>query len=140
MGDVRRLGPRVIVGAYEVRAELAGFLTEVRTGITLTVGQEAVITFSLEVGGLTETLTVTGEAPLVNTTSATLGGGLVDTTIIESLPLLGRNLIDLTLLQTGVVEHNFSRGTARVGCAPAICACPRQSALWGAANSGPRVV
>ena len=106
--------PALPVGAYEIRVELEGFRSELRTGITLTVGQEAVINFALEVGALTETLTVTGEAPLVNTTSASLGG-LVDETIIQSLPLLGRNLIDLTLLQTGVVEHNFSRGTARVG-------------------------
>ena len=106
--------PALPVGAYEVRAELADFRTEVRKGITLTVGQEAVIAFSLELGALNETLTVTGEAPLVNTTSASLGG-LVDAARIESLPLLGRNSIELTLMQPGVVEHNFSRGTARVG-------------------------
>jgi len=47
-----------------------------------------------------ETVTVTGNAPLVNTTSAALGS-LVDTDRIESLPLLGRNTIDLTLLQPG---------------------------------------
>jgi outer membrane receptor protein involved in Fe transport len=111
-GDYR--APALPVGAYEVRAELSGFRTEVRTGITLTVGQEAVIDFSLAVGALSETLTVTGEAPLVNTTSAALGS-LVDAARIESLPLLGRNSIDLTLMQPGVVEHNFSRGTARVG-------------------------
>ena len=113
-GDGSYRLPALPVGGYEVRAELPGFRTEVRTGITLTVGAEAVMRFTLEVGALDETLTVTGQAPLVNTTSAAIGG-LVDAAMIDSLPLLGRNLIDLTLLQTGVVEHNFSRGTARVG-------------------------
>ena len=95
-------------------ARAQGFKAELRTGLALTVTQEAVVGFRLEVGEVEETVTVVGGAPLVNTTNPSLGG-LVDAARIESLPLLGRNLIDLTLMQTGVVEHNFSRGTARVG-------------------------
>src|SRR6266404_4129806 len=57
------------VGAYEVRVERAGFQTGVRSGLTLTVGQEAVVNFTLEVGGVEQTVAVTAEAPLVNTTS-----------------------------------------------------------------------
>jgi hypothetical protein len=107
--------PALPVGSYELRAELSGFQSALRTGLTLTVAQEAVVNFTLPVGGLAETLTVVGAATLVNTTSASLGG-LVDAARIESLPLLGRNYIDLTLMQTGVTEHqNYSRGVARVG-------------------------
>lgn len=103
------------VGGYEVRAELQGFNTGVRSGLTLTVAQEAVVNFSLPIGEVSVAVTVLAEAPLVNTTNAAIGG-LVDTAKIESLPLLGRNYIDLTLLQTGVTEHqNINRGTARVG-------------------------
>lgn len=107
--------PALPVGSYEIRAELQGFRSEVRRGVTLTVAQEAVINFSLQVGGVAETVTVVGAAPLVNTTNPSIGG-LVDAARIESLPLLGRNYIDLTLMQTGVSEHqNINRGTARVG-------------------------
>src|SRR5262249_16078258 len=86
------------VGAYEVRAEQPGFRTEVRSGLTLTVSQEAVVNFTLQPGALDQTVVVTEEAPLVNTTSGALGG-LVDERKVSELPLNGRNFIDLTLLQ-----------------------------------------
>ena len=60
------------IGNYEVRAELVGFQTAVRQGVGLQVGQEAVINLSLAVGEISEEVIVTGEAPLINTTSATL--------------------------------------------------------------------
>lgn len=65
------------VGLYEVRTEQAGFRSEVRTGVALSVAQEAVLDFTLGVGGIEQTVTVSAEAPLVNTTSGALGG-LVD--------------------------------------------------------------
>src|SRR2546428_1341784 len=91
------------VGAYEVRVELPGFRTEVRSGLTLTVSQEAVGNFSLQPGALEQTVIVTEEAPLVNTTSGALGG-LVDERKVAELPLNGRNFIDLTLLQPGITQ------------------------------------
>src|SRR5262245_16088820 len=97
--------PALPVGNYEVRVELPGFQTAVRSGITLTVSQEAAINFTLEVGATSETISVTADAPLVNITSASLGG-LVDSQKIADLPLNGRNYTDLTLLQPGVTEHN----------------------------------
>src|ERR1051325_5790833 len=65
------------VGTYEVRAEKEGFKADVRTGLTLTVTQQAVIDFALQIGSTTEQIEVTAEAPIVNTTSGSLGG-LVD--------------------------------------------------------------
>ena len=62
------------VGAYEIRVEHAGFQTAVGSGLTLTVGQEAVMNFNLQVGAVEHTVSVTAEAPLVNTTSGSLGG------------------------------------------------------------------
>jgi hypothetical protein len=91
------------VGNYEVRAEKTGFQAEVQTGLTLTVGQEAVINVTLQVGSVSQTVSVTTEAPLVDTTSGSLGG-LVTEQKMADLPLNGRNYIDLTLLQTGVSE------------------------------------
>ena len=92
------------VGNYEVRAEHAGFRAEVRGGLTLTVSQEAVVNFTLEVGAIEQAVSVTAEPPLVNTTTGSLGG-LVDEQKIADLPLNGRNYADLVLLQPGVSQH-----------------------------------
>ena len=59
--------------------------------------------FTLQVGAIEQTVEVTGEAPLVNTTSGTLGS-LMENQQILDLPLEGRNYINLTLLQPGVVQ------------------------------------
>jgi hypothetical protein len=92
------------VGNYEVRAEKEGFQTEVRSGLTLTVSQEAVINIALQVGSVGQTVSVTAEAPQVNTTSGSLGG-LVDEAKVADLPLNGRNYADLTMLQMGVNQQ-----------------------------------
>ena len=78
--------PQLPLGDYEVEAEMAGFQTEVRRGITLTVGREAVVDFTLGVGQITERIVVTGEAPLVETTTSQVGA-LVDSKKIRDLPL-----------------------------------------------------
>ncbi len=95
--------PALPVGNYEVRAEKTGFQAEVQSGLTLVVGQEAVVNVTLQVGSVSQTVSVTAEAPLVNTTSGSLGG-LVNEEKMADLPLNGRNYIDLTLLQAGVSE------------------------------------
>jgi hypothetical protein len=101
--------PALPVGNYQVRAELSGFQTVLRSGLHLTVSQEAVINFTLAIGGVEQTVSVTAEAPLVNTTSGSLGG-LVDEERIQDLPLNGRNYIDLALLQPGVAHHTSKSG------------------------------
>ena len=97
------------VGSYEVRAEQAGFRSAARMGLTLSVSQEAVVNFALEVGAIEQTVEVSAEAPLVNTTSGSLGG-LVDSEKLADLPLNGRNYADLILLQTGI-NYNVNKGT-----------------------------
>ena len=94
------------VGIYEVQVEQAGFQSAVRSGLTLTVGQEAVVNFSLQVGAVEQRVEVTAEAPLVNTTSGSLGG-LVDEQKVSELPLNGRNYADLALLQPGVQKSRI---------------------------------
>ena len=91
------------IGNYEVRAELVGFQTAVRQGVGLQVGQEAVIDLSLAVGEISEEVIVTGEAPLINTTSATLSS-VIDSKQVHDLPLNARNLVELSLLSPGVVQ------------------------------------
>ena len=103
------------VGRYEVRAMLEGFQSALRSGLTLTVGQEAVVNFTLELGAVSQTVEVTAEAPLVNTTSASLGA-LVDAEAVADLPLNGRNYIDLTFLQAGISKNeNMTSGGTFVG-------------------------
>lgn len=94
--------PQLGLGSYEISAEAAGFQTQVRTGVTLTVGREALVDFAMQVGAVAERITVTGEAPLIETTNATVST-LVDQAALQSLPLLGRSFADLTALQPGVV-------------------------------------
>ncbi|MBI2822718.1 MAG: TonB-dependent receptor [Acidobacteria bacterium] len=91
------------VGTYEVQAELTGFSTEIRRPITLTIGREAVVDFGLKVGAIDEKIIVTGEASLVETTTATVAG-LVDDKKIRDLPLNGRDFAQLALLQEGIVQ------------------------------------
>jgi hypothetical protein len=93
--------PELPVGHYEVKGEHTGFKTETRKGITLEVTDQAVINLSFEVGSTDQQVIVTEEASIVNTQNATLGG-LVNEQNIETLPLNGRNYVDLSLLQPGV--------------------------------------
>lgn len=77
-------------GRYEITAELSGFQTNIRTGVVLTVGSEASIDFTLELAGLTETIVVEANAPIVDTTNATIGANL-ETKQIELLPTISRD-------------------------------------------------
>jgi len=102
-------------GGYEIQASLAGFQTAVRTGIELTIGRHAIVDLTLEVGAVDERVVVSGEAPLVETTSSSMAG-VVDEKQINDLPLNGRNFVQLTLLETGVVHaRNASTSTVDGG-------------------------
>src|SRR5881628_872808 len=96
----RYRAPELALGSYEITAEASGFETVVRSGITLTVGREAVVDFTLQVGTITDKITVTGEAPLVQTANATVAA-LVDERAMRELPLNGRSFADLTRIQRG---------------------------------------
>ena len=104
------------VGRYEVRAERQGFKVTL-SSLTLTVGEEAVTNFKMEVGSLSEQVIVTSTGTEVETTTATMGG-LVDEKKIRDLPLNGRSFDQLIYLQPGVTvatsagsSPNQGRGT-----------------------------
>jgi hypothetical protein len=101
--------PALPVGNYEVKVSKDGFETADRKGITLEVDAQPVLDFTLQVGSTGQTVTVTEEAPQVNTTNASTGG-LVEQTKIEDLPLNGRNLLDLTLMVAGVAQTSINSG------------------------------
>src|SRR2546428_13944357 len=69
-GDGAFRFPALPVGPYEIRAELSGFRTLVRSGVRLHVGQEAVVDMGLELGSIQETVTVTAETSVVGTTTS----------------------------------------------------------------------
>lgn len=98
--------PALPVGDYEVQTELQGFQTVIRTGIRLSAGADVVVDFSVPIGQVAESLTVTAAAPLVNTTSASLGV-VIEAVQMRELPLNGRNFEELVQLAPGV---NVSRG------------------------------
>ena len=127
-GDGSYRFPSMPVGTYEIRAEQSGFQAEVRTGLTLAVGDEAVVNFSLQVGAVEQTVAVTAEAPLVNTTSGSLGG-LVSEQKVADLPLNGRNYVDLGLMQLGVSQDNINRGGNTSG--------PANVGTWFSSNGAP---
>ena len=93
--------PSLTPGTYAIKVEFMGFRTIDRKDVVLGVGQELRIDLTLQPGAQAETVTVTGEAPAVNTTSAVLGGTLGPGTI-QDLPLNGRNFMNLLALRPGV--------------------------------------
>ena len=93
--------PLLPVGAYEITTAMPGFKQQVRSGINLVVGQEAVVDLTLEVGANTEQVTVTEEAPLVNTTTSSTSGVITEQQVKE-LPLNGRSFDQLIALNAGV--------------------------------------
>jgi hypothetical protein len=92
--------PGLTPGAYNLSVELQGFKKFQQTGMTLQVDQNAEINVILEVGQLTEIVEIQGQAPLVESTSASMGA-VIDTQKITQLPLNGRNFVQLALLVPG---------------------------------------
>jgi hypothetical protein len=89
----------VRVGNYTIMAELGGFTTVSRT-LQILIGQAVPVDLQMAPSTVQETVTVTGEAPLVDTTSSTVGAN-IDPRQMEQLPINGRNWMDLTLLAPG---------------------------------------
>src|SRR5881409_2458916 len=87
--------PLLPVGAYEITTTMPGFKQQVRSGINLVVGQEAVVNLTLEVGAIAE------QAPLVNTTTSSTSGVITEQQVKE-LPLNGRSFDQLITLNVGV--------------------------------------
>lgn len=101
-------------GPYEITVQANGFKTVNQTGITLAVAQTARIDFSLQVGPVTESVTVEGGTPLVNTTDAAVST-IVDQSYVTNMPLNGRSFQDLILLTPGVTTLSPTRGGTAVG-------------------------
>ena len=95
--------PELAPGTYTLSVETPGFRRYTQEGLVLTVRQNLRVDATLAVGSVSQKMTVTGEAPLVDTTSATVSG-LVDDRRIVDLPLDGRNVIGLAGIVPGVLN------------------------------------
>lgn len=97
----------VRTGAHRITLELAGF-APLNVNVELLLGQTAVINLEMAPPTLQESVTVTGEAPLIDTTSSTLAGN-IDPRQMQELPINGRNWMDLAMLAPGS-RQNASGG------------------------------
>jgi hypothetical protein len=94
------------LGPQQVRAEKTGFKAAVRDGISLEVGQEAVVDLTLEIGDFTQQVTVTEEAPVINTTTSPVSG-MVTSREVKDLPLNGRSFDNLITLNPGAINYGL---------------------------------
>jgi len=92
--------PLLPPGSYRMDLEMTGFMPISRSGITLTVNQTARIDFLMQLGQVTEAVTVQSSVPLLDAAEGSLGA-VVDNAKILNLPLNGRNPFDLVLLTPG---------------------------------------
>jgi hypothetical protein len=96
--------PDLQPGTYKLHVEAPGFKSVERLNIQIEVATDVRADFTLQTGQITEVVTITEEVPLVNTTSATLGGTLSNKEI-NDLPLNGRNYENLLQLRPGVMRY-----------------------------------
>ena len=96
--------PDLQPGTYKIHAEAPGFKSVERLNIQIEVATDVRADFTLQTGQISEVVTITEEVPLVNTTSATLGGTLSNKEI-NDLPLNGRNYENLLQLRPGVMRY-----------------------------------
>ena len=98
------VAPSLLPGTYTVRAEAKGFKTTEHSNLLLEVGKDIRVDLTLQTGEQTQTVVVTGEAPVIETTNATLGGTLSNETINE-LPMMGRSYQNLLVLRPGMMIY-----------------------------------
>src|ERR1700735_2082552 len=97
-------GPDLQPGTYRIRVEVKGFKSVERPNVQIEVATDVRVDFTLQPGQVSETVTITEEVPLINPTSATLGGTLSNKEI-NDLPLNGRNYENLLQLRPGVMRY-----------------------------------
>ncbi len=105
---------RLPVGAYTLSVEAGGFKTARRTNVELTVGAVATINIAVEIGAAQETVSVTAEVPVVETTRSQTST-TVTSQEVRDLPINGRNFLDFTVLTPGVVRDPTRSGDLSFG-------------------------
>ena len=105
------LKERLVPGTYEVKAELASFKTAVVPSVVVNVDAQTPINFKLEVGELTETVTVTGGSPLLKTDRADVATSFSQKQLTE-LPILDRNFTKFILLTPGTQQLGWQHAAS----------------------------
>lgn len=93
--------PLLLAGEYRITVENAGFKKSVRNGVTVGIGDRLQVDIVLEVGASAESITVTSEAPMLDTNSVTTGRSMTNREIMD-LPVLGNNVSMLARMAPGV--------------------------------------
>ena len=101
----------VRVGVYQIKAEISGFNAIARSGVEVLVGQTAVVNLQMTAAGVAESVTVTGQSPLLDTKTSSLSGN-IDSRQVQDLPVNGRNWISLSLLAPGSLTNPAATGVA----------------------------
>ncbi|MCU1330303.1 MAG: hypothetical protein JWN34_5673, partial [Bryobacterales bacterium] len=104
-------------GSYEVQVEAPGFRRFIASHNLVTIGQPSTVNVKLEVGAVTEQVTVSGAAELVQTSNSGNLGNLVPQQAVEDLPIVGtrgRNPLNLVFMQPGVVSGGNTGGGSHV--------------------------
>ncbi|MEO7271981.1 MAG: carboxypeptidase-like regulatory domain-containing protein, partial [Vicinamibacterales bacterium] len=135
--------PLLQPGNYSVAVEMAGFKTMTRAGIVLAVGQQVSVPFTLEVGQITEQVTVVAEAPLLDTAAVSSGQNF-DSRMIEGLPMFSNMPIMVTRFAAGVnpstnqslVSQGFADGTTQAAGGAIGGVGSNNYSIDGATNSG----
>src|SRR6266576_5386529 len=109
-GDGIYSAPNLPPGIYRANVTKDGFKSIVKGDIELHVQDDVPLDFRVQVGSVTETVTVEGGAPMVNTTDASVST-VVDQTYIMNMPLNGRSFQDLILLTPGIVTNSPQGGS-----------------------------
>src|SRR5207249_3572279 len=94
--------PALPPGRYQITAQLSGFKKFVRRDLALAVGNQLAIDVPLEIGALEETVTVSGESPIIDVTSKEIGGNIT-TKELADIPTISRNFTYFAGLLPGVV-------------------------------------
>ncbi|MEK7407594.1 MAG: carboxypeptidase-like regulatory domain-containing protein, partial [Acidobacteriota bacterium] len=105
---------RLLPGSYEIAAEAPGFKKSIRGGIVLPVGSRLEIDLRLEVGAISESVSVTAEAPMLDTSNVSSGRILSNRTLMD-IPVVANNVINLARLTTGMQTSGINPSYAMLG-------------------------
>ena len=110
--DGEYLVTNLVGGRYTVSCQMKGFRKEIFTDLIVRVGTSSRVNFTLEPGELQQSITVTSEAPLLQTENASVGANIPNESVVE-LPLRGRLALDLALLENGVAQPATGTSASR---------------------------
>lgn len=105
------LAPNLIPGKYSIAVSASGFQKFVRENVILNVDSIVTVDARMTIGSVSEVITVTGAAPLLNTQKTDVGV-TISAESVSGLPTLGRNVTTLEVLAPGVTQYSYQQGVS----------------------------